>query len=376
MIIFIYSLLLIVLTIYSYALVDPNLTLLQHPLWIVFREKMVYFGYYQRELSSLVYISIIILLFVFHYYFTKNSQKISLSKILFLTSTILLLSYPFLSHDFFNYMFDAKIVTFYHQNPYFHKALDYPYDSWLRFMHWTHRTYPYGPTWLLLTLIPSFLSFGKFIVNFIFFKSMFIAFYIAAVYCLNKLNKKWALFFATNPLVLIEGLISSHNDLIGVSLAIMGIYYLLQQKNYRARLLLLFSGGVKYITLPLLFLRKIDSGQARMTSFWGFRRNVGRLQNHLVYISVISLLLYLTFSFEIQPWYFIVIFALLPVYEKLVYGLNIFFFGLLLSYYPYIRLGDWNSPDKIQLKHGIIGFFLIINILYGTILRKKTVLSV
>ena len=39
---------------------------------------------------------------------------------------------------------------------------------------------------------------------------------------LNKLNTKWAIFFATNPFVLIEGLTNAHNDFIAVGLAILG----------------------------------------------------------------------------------------------------------------------------------------------------------
>ncbi|MFS8160257.1 MAG: hypothetical protein ACMG6E_08635, partial [Candidatus Roizmanbacteria bacterium] len=97
--------------------------------------------------------------------------------------------YPLLSKDFFNYLFDAKILTFYHQNPYLHKALDYPLDPWLRFMNWTHRVYPYGPAFLPITLIPSFLSFGKLIINFALFKALFALAYIHSTYLLTKMDR-------------------------------------------------------------------------------------------------------------------------------------------------------------------------------------------
>ena len=62
--------------------------------------------------------------------------------------------------------------------------------------------------------------------------------------------------FATHPLIIMEGLLNLHNDLIGVCLAIIGFYYLLKNKNIQARLLLTASFGIKYLTLPFLFISK------------------------------------------------------------------------------------------------------------------------
>jgi len=102
---------------------------------------------------------ILLAIFVFILlYFVKglNNNKYEKLKKLFIiliavNILIGLISYPAYSHDLFNYMFDAKIATFYQQNPYLYKALDFPTDPWLRFMHWTHRYYPYGPSFLLLS---------------------------------------------------------------------------------------------------------------------------------------------------------------------------------------------------------------------------------
>lgn len=350
----IYTLVLILLSIYSYALIDPNITFFQTKWWEIFRERMVYFGYYQREASWIVYLGIVIALFIFHYFFSKRYKQFNPVKLALLVGIILLFSYPLLTHDFFNYMFDAKIATFYHKNPYIFKALDFPRDPWLRFMHWTHRTYPYGPVFLLLMFVPSFLSFGKFALSFILFKSTFIVFYILAVFFLNKLNKRYAMIFVTNPLIIVEGLVNSHNDLIGVSLAIIGVFYLLKSKGLKSRLLFLLSAGIKYITLPLVFLSRDK-----------------KKMNRSIFISLIGVLIYLSFKSEIQPWYFLNLFIFLPFFEQSINRLNIFFFGLLVSYYPYIRLGGWDSAEKITLKHWIIGVFLIVNIIYLLFLRKK-----
>ncbi len=346
--IYLYFLLLLIFSIYSYSLVDPNLTLINHPFWEVFRNNMVYLGYYQRGISSFIYIFLVSLLFYFQFYFLKRYKKINLFNLTLGTISILIVAYPFLSHDFFNYLFDAKIITMYGKNPYLYKALDFPKDPWLLFMHWTHRTYPYGPVFLGLTLLPSFLSFGKLILNFIFFKLLFTGFFVLGVYYLNKINKKYALFFATSPLILIEGLINSHNDLIALSLGIAGVYYLIKEESIASRLLLVFSAGIKYMTLPIVFLSK----------------NISSRINSIAAVGLIIILLYLSFFSEIQPWYFLSLLIFLPYFPKLINNLNIFFAGLLFSYFPYVAYGDWGTGSNVVIKHRIIIAFFIINLFY------------
>lgn len=337
-------------TLYSYTLVDLNFTLINNEAWESFRSAVIQIGYFRRDLSWIIYLTLILLLYVFHFIFSIKYKKINAVKLALVIGSILLFSYPALSHDFFNYMFDARIVTFYNQSPYLHRALDFEKfgDTWLRFMHWTHRTYPYGPAWLFLTLVPSFLSFGKLFINFFAFKLTFVIFYLFSVYYLNKMNKSAALFFATNPLVIIEGLVTPHNDLAGVAFAIIGIYYLFKKKNILPRLFLIFSAGIKYITVQTIFL----------TGEKNSRRNL------LLFCVQIIILLALSYNIGIQPWYFLTIFVFLPFYEQFIYKLNIFFAGLLFSYYPYIRLGGWDKPEKVALKHNIIAVFFVLNLLY------------
>lgn len=343
--IILYGLTLVGLLLYSYVLVDPNLTFINTPLWNQFRSIVIPIGYYQRELSWYLYLGLILLLFLFHFFAIKKYKELHILKLTIIISEVLLLSYPFLSHDFFNYMFDAKILTFYHQNPYLQKALDFPNDPWLRFLQWTHRSYPYGPVFLGISLISSFLSFGKFLLSFIFFKATVVIFYFLAVLFLHKMNKKWAIVFATHPLILIEGLVNGHNDVLALSLGIIGVYCLFKNKNILARALLILSAGIKYFTLPIIALTKNK-----------------KLLNYLIFTLQIGIVLYYSIVSEIQPWYFLALFILLPYYETLLSRFNIFFIGLLFSYYPYIRLGGWDSFEKVNLKHQIIIVFFLLNI--------------
>lgn len=335
-----YGIVLAAFTVYSYALVDPNITLLNSTMWTSFREVMVQIGYHNRLLSWQLFLGIMLVLFGLHAFVMRHHRKFHALHIAMLAGGILTFAYPFLSHDLFNYMFDARILTHYGDNPYLQKALDYPEDSWLRFMHWTHRSYPYGPSFLPITLVPSFLSFGTLILNFLLFKSMFAGFYVGSVWILSKMNKQWSLFFATHPLVLLEGLVNAHNDLLGVFFALLGMLYLSQKKAQPllGRAMLLISAGIKYATAPLFIV----------TSYK--KKNT---MNVLAALGVIGLTGYLTFSYEIQPWYYLNLFALIPFYFAFKHHTYILTAGLVATYYPYIALGSWAMEGNTELKHMI-----------------------
>ena len=340
---FLYSIIILFFSIYSYSLVDLNLTLFNNKIWDSFRTSIIQIGYFNKGLSTTIFFSGIII-FYFFYFLTKKIKPNPI-KLALIIGLVSLISYPFLSHDFFNYMFDAKILTFYGKNPYLFKALDFPSDHWTRFMHWTHRTYPYGPTFLPITLIPSFLSGGKFILSLFFFKLTFAFFYLMAVWVTNKINKNAALIIATHPLIIIEGLITPHNDLIAMSLGLIGVY-LLFSKNVWSRILFVLSGLIKYSTLPIIILSKKNK--------W---------LNILAFFGILIPLFYLSFFSEIQPWYFLILFIFLPIFPDLIKKTELFLMGLICSYYPYIMLGGWNSKEKVDLKHQIIIYFFVANLL-------------
>jgi len=342
MIYFLYGIVLFLFSIYSYSLIDLNLTLFQNPNWTLFINNMVHLGYYERFWSTLIYIILVTILFLFNIYFI-NKKNVPILKLSIITSVILFFSYNFISHDFFNYIFDAKIFTFYRDNPYLHKPNDYQMDQWLRFMHWTHRNYPYGPTFLGITFIPSWLSFDKFILNFYFFKALFIGSYLVSVYYLSKLNKRSAIFFATSPLVFVEGMMNAHNDMVAVALGLAGIYYL-GKKNIFARLLFLISGGIKFITLPIILLGK------------------NKFFKKIIFLSVLVLVIYLGVTNELQIWYFLNLLIFLPYYQDFIEDFNILFFGLLMSYTPYIYEGA--SVNYIPERNYVIVSSFVCFIIY------------
>lgn len=344
------------LFLFSFTQIDLGLTLTRVSFWQPIQRGFQQIGYFQRPLSTFLFISLVILLSTLYFYLVKSvSQKILKRRdfwvLVLATSAILLLAYNAFSYDLFNYLFDAKIVTFYHANPYTHKALDFPDDPFLGFMHWTHRTYPYGPAWLAFSVLLSFLGLQKLLPTLILFKMLAVASYLLAIKLIVDLHKtvsksdsglRAAALFAFNPLIVIEALVSAHHDLLMMSLA-LGSFWLVSQKRFwPALVLFILSAGIKFATFFLLpvFLylawqnkrgKPIVWDKVFLASFW----------------LMVAALAALIVRDELKPWYLVYLIIFLPflVERKVITGAAIgLSLGAVLSYSPYLYHGHWNPP--------------------------------
>lgn len=343
------------LLLYSYTQIDLSLTLSRFSVWQTFEKAFQYIGYFDRPLSTGLYLSILLLLFTFYAIFIKIAGTGKLSskdvwRLICIVSAVLLFSYNAFSYDLFNYIFDAKIFTHYHLNPYLYKALDFPTDPMLSFMHWTHRTYPYGPVWLLATVPLSFAGFQYFLPTFFLFKLFTVACFLGTVYFLDKtlqiLFPKERVFglvlFALNPLVLIETLVSGHNDMFMMFLAVLAFYFLVTKRFPQAFSALILSIGVKFATAFLfpVFLYAFFATIFHKKFSW---KTVFFVSAFLMGIAVIFAALRTTF----QPWY--ILFALpfgayLGRKYYIVFPTVILSLFVLLEYVPYLYTGNWNPP--------------------------------
>lgn len=365
-----FTLTLFFLTFYSYSQVDLNLTLSSNYIYQLFQNRLTYLGYFNRPLSSLIYIILFITLFLHYFYILLQTVKksISVRQVIFIISLsciILFFSYPAFSHDIFNYLFDARIVTKYYANPYTHSALDYPGDLWVRFMHWTHRTYPYGPVWLLITLPFSWLGFGKLVMTLWNFKIMIALFHIGNIILiykiLSRINSENRLlgisFYALNPLIIIESLVSPHNEVVMLFFLLMVIYYgFIKKKQLFGIFNLLLSAGIKYTTIILIPL------------FIIYKKNRKMEPSGLIYIILfllIPVLLIQIYYREPYPWYFIPIIGVTSlICNKRIIMLSIIgvSFGILLRYFPYLYYGDYSK--NVSLMQNLVS---VIGVLITTI---------
>lgn len=342
-------------------------------------------GYFQRNLSTILYILIIISLFLSYLVFLYFSYKGKLKRryiwgLIILTAIVLNFSYSAFSKDIFNYIFDAKILAIYHQNPYLHSALDFPNDPMLSFLEWIQRKYPYGPIWLGLTAPLAFLGKGILIPTFFLFKTLNSLFYIGTAFFIEKIAKRispkfalWSLvFFAFNPLIIIESLVSSHNDIAMMFFAICGIYWLFAEKFKLATLFIISSFLIKVPTIALI-------GPSALFIISRTRKKLG--YDNFLKLCLLSLSLalyyflyhYLDVKYnmvEMQPWYFIWFIPLISLirYNKYITLTGLIMSAILLLKYPsYLISGEWASPIS-YLYRAFISVFMPIALIITTLL--------
>ena len=352
-IVYSFPLIIIFLFFYSFTQVDLSLTLSQVSIWQTVQKSFQEIGYFNRPLSTALFVLVLAALFAYYIYFLilayRKKLKIKdIGIIICFTAVILAFSYNAFSYDLFNYIFDGKIITYYHQNPYFHKALDYPNDPMLSFMHWTHRLYPYGPFWLVLTTPLSLIGMNIFLLTFFLFKFLAAGFYLGSVYLIYKINKKinsgWEIFntilFALNPLVIIESLVSAHNDIAMVFFALLGVYLYVEKNKLLGIFSIFLSAMIKIPTAVLLLPLLINA-----LPFKKYHLNNEKLTWSFVILSIVGVLYSMT-KLEIQPWYFLWVIPFIALLKpnRIVLAASIgFSLGLVLRYVPYLYYGSWDG---------------------------------
>lgn len=350
-----YLLVILSLFLYSYTQVDLSLTLSRASIYQTIEKGFQYIGYFNRPLSTELYCAILILLFLFYslFLFLAKKSQITLKntwKIILITAGILTFSYNAFSYDLFNYIFAAKLIFHYHQNPYLVHALDFPKDPMLSFMHWTHNTYQYGPFALFITLPFYILGFGYFLLTFYLFKILSTACFIGSVYFLQKILQKvnpaheilGTILYALNPLVLIELVVSAHNDGIMMFLALMGIYFVLKKQWVWGVMALIASALTKEVTV-LLFLPAVILFVQQF-----FKKKF--FSDTLFLYSCIGVMVlgyvYAIHQLGIQPWYIIWVLPfvfIVKIPKVLLAGTIGYCLGMLLRYVPFLWQGDWNG---------------------------------
>jgi len=380
----------VLLAIFSYSYVDLNLTISRNTFIINFVSFMQQIGYFHRSLATSIYVIWIITAFSFYIFnlwlfYKKKVHENYLKYAVIFSTLILILAYPFLSSDLFNYIFYSKIILKYHANPYTYRALDFPGDEWLRFMRWVHGYAPYGPLWLAGAIIPALLGFGKFILNFLMFKIFIGFFHIINSYLilkiLNKINPRFSLlgtaFYALNPLFLIEGVANAHNDVVLASFLLLAVYFHVHKENAKLFAAIFAGTLIKYIpflNLPWFIL-----------SFFCRKKINYKI---IVFLSLTTLtiftIIFSTFSLKVpfvpggstqvqfQPWY---LFWTLP-YIALIPKRSLIILGILVSigasfrYLPFLFYGDWSHPHTILFMQTVIILPLVLGLSVVAIQRN------
>jgi hypothetical protein len=359
---FFYLLGIVGLFLYSFTQIDLSLTL-SRASWVQqFEKSFQYIGYFNRPLSTYLFVGTLLVLYFFYTQLLISLKTFSYKKvwILVIVSGVLLsVAYNAFSYDLFNYIFDAKIITHYHQNPYEHKALDYPAEPMLSFMHWTHRVYPYGPVWLGLTIPLSYLGRNYFLVTFFLFKFLMLGAFFATVWLIGKIleitdptyKKLGIAFFGLNPFVLIESLVSAHVDIVMMFFIMCGMYFLIK-KNYMLTFLLLVLGyGIKFASAAYTLPIHVGVIISFALGLFIFSKIQKKLSWETVFILcgclMILPVILASVRTNFQPWYLLSIlpFAALVCKKYYIFLPTVLMsFFVLLEYMPYLFLGNWDPP--------------------------------
>lgn len=392
---------------WSYALTDPNLVLTSFaPYWNL--QQWLWQNIWQKpDVLSMSYL-LIILSWFFSYALLvrsvltdKHPMPKSYIQVLVLAICTSFLAYNALSHDVFNYIFNAKMVVEYRQDPHVHTAIEFPNDLWTRFMHNTHTPAPYGYGWTALSVLPFFITQRWFTFSWLVFKSLNLVAMLLLWQVLKKLNaevlhyspqefeKNLFILFA-NPLLLIELLANAHNDLWMLVPALCAILMVFRLRK-RFELLHLFiaiasyafSLTTKWATVALIPVLGVILVWPYLKSV--VQKTLAQLSNFIEQASLnwpitASMLMFLPLftdrSQQFHPWYLLWSLVWLPLMKKGSWFslLLLFSFSSMLRYLPWLYVGGYSPQVLLNQKivtWGIPFLWLIMNFAYAKITSKK-----
>lgn len=405
---FLYSFLLGVFAIFSYSLTAPNLVLTSWQHFWQFQEWMWNTFFNDRFLLSLSFIGLSLLIWLAYYLIiakAKSGEKTETRKrsvswlSIALVVSPLLLANNALSHDVFNYIFNARMVIHYQANPHQQVALDFAQDPWTRFMHNTHTPAPYSYGWTALSLIPYFigavLTGSKFLPTWLSFRFFSYLSWLGLVWLGWRQQKKtpkkhrwWYYALWLNPLLIIEVVANVHNDLWMMVPAVASLLLLIKRsttqswpKKLLSLVLLIISISTKQATLALVplwfilacqwhWLRKIspflDKSVAWLKDNWAF------VASFLMFLPLLT-----ARSKHFLPWYLSWSLVWLPFINKRwspwKWSLLVLSLSSWLRYIPYLWTGNFEGaviPQQKLITWLPFGLFWLI-ILIKNIFKAK-----
>lgn len=348
--------------IWSFTQTDPNLYYSSNSVWVRFQQFM-----WQTPRPLVVGWYVVMICIAFGLYLSATTKKVSKSFLLLALCFVLLaISNNALSHDIYNYMFNAKAVALYSQDPHLRSALEIaPQDEWVRFMHNVHTTAPYGHVWTYFSLVPFFAGMGKFVTTYLSFK-VFMAMglgLLAFVQSNMVKERSRILLFLLNPLVLIETLSSGHND-VWMMVFALGSFAMLAHVKKMFSLqtlaslgLLLVSTQIKEATIvliPLWGCMAVSLIWPRLAGHNAVSNLLVKVKMYWAEIAVILLFipLFTARSQQFNPWYLIWPLTFLPFLRSktLQIGLVVFSLTSLLRYVPLLFVGGYSEAVQLQMR--------------------------
>jgi hypothetical protein len=178
---------------------------------------------HDRPWMGVVWVVGLVLLFGLYLFAIRVVDRNSASSWLILVFSLvfgvtLIWLYPVTATDLFQYVMRARVQAVYGANPMTVPPSHFPGDPLLPFVgEWKDILSPYGPAWELLAGAVAGLGFTDAVSGALAFKVVVLLAYLVCCAALARGtggDPRALLFFAWNPLVLLQGLGNGHNDLV------------------------------------------------------------------------------------------------------------------------------------------------------------------
>jgi len=331
----------------SYGFIDPQLSL-PFPSYTGQIEAMLRHAVYRQSPGvALLFAGLMIIWYAAYASVLRDKATEKIRKIprwIFLLFSIAIFSFPALSYDIFNYIATAKVTYQYKENPYVVMPIEIPNEPMLSFTRAANKLALYGPVWIALTGIPHALGNSHIFLAIFSFKLFAGISYAVICWLIYKKTKRWdqVLFFAANPLVVMELLVNGHNDGTMMALALSALL-VAEKPGVPAKIgsvLLLIASilikGATVVLLPLLFIPKFSAEKKYRLAFW----------------LMVGVFLVSPLREEMYPWYavwFISIAACIPrttngLMHGVVFWLSL---GLMARYIPWIATREYGGITPI-----------------------------
>lgn len=181
-----------------------------------------------------------------------------------------------LSHDTFVYAGYGRLITVYHENPYFVTLSTHPQDPFTRLDDWNNAPAAYGPVWLIVSALGSLIAGNQPLAYILLYRLLGLGTHLLNILLVSTaLNAsgysrrtilQGTLLYAWNPLALIESSLGAHMDVAMVTLILSGLLCWTQKEQKQAALLpniraslpsllcFTLAALIKFTTMPLIAL--------------------------------------------------------------------------------------------------------------------------
>ncbi len=177
------------------------------------------------------------------------------------------------SDDIGSYASYGRLLIIHHANPYFIPPSSFPQDPTYHLIYWRNIVTIYGPIWTLISAFLGWLadidSLGYLVTFRIFTFAAYLLNILLVTAVLRAMNRSprtialGTLFYAWNPLVLLESSLGGHNDILMVTFMLLGVLLSVRAEQndiarfrfYAASLVVFtLAALVKFSAIPIIAL--------------------------------------------------------------------------------------------------------------------------